>query len=159
MPKLNIYLDTSVISAYFDFRKPVRQLMTQKWFQNELKRFSPYVSTLVLDEIGAHPQKDVRREMLDLVDAHGLQLLEINEDILKMAAAYRKDIIPREMNDSIHLAAASFYKLDAVVSWNFKHMVNLATIKAIHNLNRAKGLAPVEIVTIEHLGGDKYGSL
>ena len=57
------------------------------------------------------------------------------------------------------MAMASFYKLDAIASWNFKHIVNLTTIKAIHNLNRSKGLAPVEIVTIEHLGGDKYGSL
>ena len=159
MSKLKVYLDTSVISAYFDFRKPVRQLVTQKWFQNDLRGLSPYVSSLVLEEIGAHPDAAVRREMLELIDVHDLRLLEVNEDILEMAAIYREDVIPKETNDSIHLAVASFYRLDAVVSWNFKHMVNLATIKAIHDLNRAKGLAPVEIVTIEHLGGDKYGSL
>ena len=159
MPKLKVYLDTSVISAYFDFRKPVRQLVTQKWFQNDFKNISPYISSLVVEEIGAHPEIIIRREMLELINAHNLQLLEVNEDIFEMAAGYRKDIIPKEINDSIHLAAASFYKLDAIASWNFKHIVNLTTIKAIHNLNRSKGLAPVEIVTIEHLGGDKYGSL
>lgn len=159
MSKLKIYLDTSIISAYFDFRKPVRRLVTQKWFQKEVKIHSPYVSSLVLEEIGAHPDQTVRREMLELIEAHNLQLLEVNEDILKMAAIYRKNVIPKEINDSIHLAAASFYRLDAVVSWNFKHMVNLATIKAIHDLNHSRGLAPVEIVTIEQLGGDKYGNL
>ena len=85
--------------------------------------------------------------------------MEINDDILKIAAMYRKKAIPNEINDSIHLAAASYYKLDAVVSWNFKHIVNLKTIKAIHDVNSVHGLSSVEIITIENLGGDKYGSL
>jgi cytochrome bd-type quinol oxidase subunit 1 len=32
--KTKLYLDTSIPSAYFDTSKPVRQLMTQKWFEN-----------------------------------------------------------------------------------------------------------------------------
>jgi predicted nucleic acid-binding protein len=51
MMKLKIYLDTSVISAYFDFRKPIRQLITQKWIQYNAKEFEIFISTLVLDEI------------------------------------------------------------------------------------------------------------
>ncbi len=159
MSKLKVYLDTSVISAYFDFRKPVRQLMTQKWFQNDLENISPYISSLVVEEIGDHPDVVIRREMMEFIDRHELSLLEVNDNILEIAAIYRKNIIPHEINDSIHLATVAFYKLDAVASWNFKHIVNLATIKAIHNLNRLKGLASVEIVTIENLGGNKYGSL
>lgn len=46
-----IYLDTSVISAYFDYQKPVRQLITQKWTQQNAKEFDLFVSTLVLEEI------------------------------------------------------------------------------------------------------------
>ena len=159
MPKPRIYLDTSVISAYFDPRKPVRQRMTQKWFQYELKDLIPYASTLVVEEIGAHPNESIRRAMLDLIDGNGVRILEINEDVLKIAAAYRKNVIPKEINDSVHLAVAAHYRLDAVVSWNFKHIVNLKTIKAIHEINRQKGLAQVEIVSIENLGGDKYGGL
>ncbi len=97
--------------------------------------------------------------MLVVIDQNAIQVLGINEVILNTAAAYRKKVIPQEINDSIHLAVAAYYKLDAVVSWNFKHIVNLKTIKAIHDVNRAERLVPVEIVTIENLGGDKYGSL
>jgi predicted nucleic acid-binding protein len=159
MARLKIYLDTSILSAYFDLRKPMRQLMTQKWFQNDFKNLSPFISTLVLEEINAHPDETVKNEMLDLVDRHAIQVLEINNAVLKIAAAYRKKVIPQEINDAIHLSVAAYYKLDAVVSWNFKHIVNLKTIKVIHDVNRVEGLAPVEIVTIENLGGDKYGSL
>ena len=159
MSKPKIYLDTSIISAYFDLRKPVRQMMTQKWFRHELKDLTPYASTLVIEEIGAHPDESIRRVMLDLIDRNEVRILEISEDVLRIAASYRKNVIPKEINDSIHLAVAAHYRLDAVVSWNFKHIVNLKTIKAIHEINRQKGLAQVEIVSIENLGGDRYGSL
>jgi len=157
--KLKIYLDTSILSAYFDMRKPARQLMTQKWFQNDLKSLSAFISTLVLEEINAHPDEAIKDEMLSLINRNSIQVLEIDDVVLKIAAAYRKKVIPQETNDSIHLAVAAYYKLDAVVSWNFKHIVNLKTIKSIHDVNRLEGLTPVEIITIENLGGDKYGSL
>jgi len=69
MEKSDIYLDTSVLSAYFDMRKPARQLMTQKWFQNDLKNFLPYMSTLVLEEINDTPEKELRDKMLNLAAA------------------------------------------------------------------------------------------
>ena len=50
--KLKIYLDTSVISAHFDFKKPVRQLITQKWFEDEIVRYESFISDTVLQEIG-----------------------------------------------------------------------------------------------------------
>jgi len=159
MEKSDIYLDTSVLSAYFDMRKPARQLMTQKWFQNDLKNFLPYMSTLVLEEINDTPEKELRDKMLNLAEQHSIDVFEINDDIYKIAAAYRKKVIPDETNDSIHLAVGAYNKMDAIVSWNFKHIVNLKTIQGIHEVNRAYGLAPVEIITIENLGGDKYGSL
>ena len=82
-------------------------------------------------------------------------MLELNDEIFSIAKDYRKKVISREVNDSIHLAVAAYYNLDAVVSWN----VNLKTIKVIHAINLNKGLNSVEIVTVENLGGDKYGTL
>ena len=156
---LKIYLDTSVLSAYFDLRKPMRQLITQKWFQNDLKKYNSYISTLVLQEIGAHPDDQKKAELLSLVDQYSINVLELNDGIFDIAASYRKKVIPKEINDSLHLATAAFYKLDAIVSWNFKHIVNLKTIKMIHVINLTKEMSPIEIVSLENLGGDKYGSL
>ena len=156
---LKVYLDTSVLSAYFDLRKPARQLMTQKWFQNDLEKLLPFVSSLVIEEIQAHPKEAIKNEILDLIERSAIRILEIDEKILKIADIYRKKVIPKEVSDSIHLATASYYRMDAVVSWNFKHIVNLKTIKAIHDINRAQGLVPIEIITIEQLGGNSYGSL
>ena len=65
MKKMRIYLDTSIISAYFDYRKPVRQLITQKWFQNDIKNFESFISSLVIQEINNN--KDIEN-----ITAHSL---------------------------------------------------------------------------------------
>jgi len=37
--KTKLYLDTSIPSAYFDFSKPARQLITQQWFKHETRKY------------------------------------------------------------------------------------------------------------------------
>ena len=61
--------------------------------------------------------------------------------------------------DTVHIAIASYYAIDAIVSWNFRHIVNLKTMKAIHEINREQQYQDIQILTIENLGGDQYGTL
>ncbi len=159
MMKSKIYLDTSVISAYFDFRKPIRQLITQKWIQYNAKEFEIVISTLVLDEIENNTDHILLNNMLNLINMLSLSVLETDDDILKLADTYRKYILPKEINDTIHIALASYYGLDAIVSWNFRHIVNLKTMKAINDVNREQKHPIIQIPTVENLGGDQYGNL
>lgn len=89
---LKIYLDTSVISAYFDFRKPVRQLITQKWAQQNAKEFDLFVSTLVLEEIDRNTDWELREKMLNLLNSLSISVLEVNDEIFKLASIYREYI-------------------------------------------------------------------
>lgn len=159
MKKMKIYIDTSIISAYFDYRKPLRQLITQKWFQFEINNFSPYISTLVLQEIGNNTNSDLANNMLKLIDDNSFSILEINKDVIELSEIYRKEVIRKEINDSIHIAVASINTLDAIISWNFKHIVNLKTINKIHSINLRHQYGIIEIMTPENLGGDKYANL
>jgi hypothetical protein len=43
------------------------------------------------------------------------------------------------MDDSQHIAYACVYSCDMVVSWNFKHMVNLKTISGVKSVNALAG--------------------
>lgn len=156
---LKIYLDTSVISAYFDFQKPVRQLITQKWAQQNAKEFDLFVSTLVLEEIDKNIDHELREKMLNLLNSLSISILEVNDEIFKLASIYREYILPQEINDTVHIAIASYYAIDAIVSWNFKHIVNLKTMKAIHEINRKQQYQDIQILTLENLGGDQYGAL
>jgi hypothetical protein len=37
--KNKLYLDTTIPSAFFDTSKPMRQLITQKWFEKDAKNY------------------------------------------------------------------------------------------------------------------------
>jgi predicted nucleic acid-binding protein len=154
-----IYLDTSVISAYFDYQKPVRQLITQKWTQQNAKEFDLFVSTLVLEEIDKNTDLELKEKMLNLLDSLSISILEVNDEIFKLASIYRDHTLPQEINDTVHIAIASYYSIDAIVSWNFRHIVNLKTMKMIHEINRKQQYQNIQILTLENLGGDQYGTL
>ena len=159
MKKMRIYLDTSIISAYFDYRKPVRQLITQKWFQNDIKNFESFISSLVIQEINNNKDIELKENMFDMIIEHNFSVLDIDNESLSLAENYRKEVIKKEINDSIHIAIATINSLDAVVSWNFKHIVNLKTINTIHSINLLHNYKIVQIMTPENLGGNVYANL
>lgn len=60
------------------------------------------------------------------------------------------------MDDATHVAAASVIGADAIVSWNFKHIVRVARIRQYNAVNIARGYKPLTIVTpIEMIHEDK----
>lgn len=70
-----------------------------------------------------------------------------------LATAYLKAGVVGErwLDDATHVAAATIARADAIVSWNFRHIVRLDKIKAYNQVNLAKGygiltiLSPVEV--------------
>ncbi len=156
---MKLFLDTSILSAYFDISKPLRQLVTVKRIKNDITSFEIFVSELVLQEIENNSNQDLKDKMFTLLDSMSPIILEIEEEVIVLAQKYRDKIIKNEINDSIHIATASVNKLDAIVSWNFRHIVNLKTMNAIHEINRENQYHTLEIVSIENLGGDSYGNI
>ncbi len=154
-----IFLDTSVISAYFEGRKPDRQVITQKWIQHDLNNYEAFVSNLVIEEIENTSNGQLRDDMLDLIESNHLIVVDVDDEMRALASRYRERAIPDEKNDSIHIATATCRGLEAVASWNFRHMVNLDTVTAIHLVNQENGYGIIEIVSLLQLGGDEYGTL
>ena len=54
-------------------------------------------------------------------------------------------------NDALHLAVAVVHDVDAVVSWNFEHLVRLATRLGVNGLNKMLGYRDIEIVSPEEV--------
>lgn len=75
------------------------------------------------------------------------------EEIEFLSEAYvREGAIPRKnILDAYHIAYATAYGIDAIVSWNFKHIVKLKTKKMVNGINLKLGYHEVEICSPEEV--------
>ncbi|GHT48987.1 hypothetical protein AGMMS49936_11650 [Endomicrobiia bacterium] len=53
----------------------------------------------------------------------------------------------KSKNDASHIAVATVNNCNAIVSWNFKHMVNLRAITAVDATNIKEGYWPLRILS------------
>ncbi|MFH1824828.1 MAG: PIN domain-containing protein [Candidatus Firestonebacteria bacterium] len=161
MMKNKLYLDTSIPNAYFDNRVPLRQLITQKWFQNDMQDYSVCISALVLEEISMIEEKDLRENLINIVMSSNPIVHEIDKISIRLADLYlKKEAIPRkENNDALHIAIAVVNSIPFLASWNFKHIVKARTIYAINEINLKHKYGLIEIGSLEIYGGAKYGNL
>ena len=159
--KIKLYLDTSIPSAYYDTSKPVRQLVTQKWFENKASLYDLYMSVTAIEEIDEIGNIVKRQNIRDLIFAYDVKILELSEESLKLADDYLKEgAVPRsEPEDAYHVAIASVNRLDALASWNFKHIVSLNPIRKVHKINIKHGYPIIGIGSLELFGGAEYGNL
>ena len=57
--------------------------------------------------------------------------------------------------DCIHVAAATIYRADSIVSWNFRHIVRLDKIRAFNAVNLAQGYGVVTILSPKEVNLDE----
>jgi hypothetical protein len=65
--------------------------------------------------------------------------------LLREAYINARIVSRRWVDDATHVAAATFARVDAIVSWNFKHIVRLDRIKAYNEVNTAMGYGVLTI--------------
>jgi len=140
-----IYLDTSVPSAYYDNEKPERQEQTKEFWKN-LKNQEVFISELVENELGQVEDDDFKRKLLNLISKY--KVLKVNKEVENLANEYMKEkIIPeRFRNDALHIAVAVVNNVKFLISWNFKHLVNIKTRHMVNLVNIKKEYGNVEII-------------
>ncbi|MEK6647191.1 MAG: PIN domain-containing protein [Candidatus Firestonebacteria bacterium] len=159
--KFKLYLDTSILSAYFDYGKPIRQLITQKWFENEAQYYELYISVITIEEVERVQNISKKDNIKKLIVDYDMKILELSEEAKNLANEYIKEVaIPRsEPEDAYHIAIAVVNKTEGLASWNFKHIVSLNSISKIHKINKLLNYLIIEIGSLEIFGGAKYGNL
>ena len=159
--KTRLYLDTSVPSSFFDSSKPVRQLVTQKWFENESSEYLLVSSVVAIEEIGRMKNLEKRASILSLFSEYNIEILDITDTSRRLAQIYiEKGAIPSsEIEDAQHIAIAIENRIENLVSWNFKHIVSANPIRKVHEVNLREGYQEVVIGSPEVFGGYKYGNL
>ncbi|CAN5600797.1 hypothetical protein BH18ACI3_BH18ACI3_17190 [soil metagenome] len=148
--KLSLYLETSVIGAYLDNGDPLRRDLTIRWFEHELSEYQVYSSILVQRELERIDEPH-RTGYLKIVKP--FERLELAEEVAILAEGYiSRGIFHRKfMADAVHVALASFHKIDYLVTWNFGHLANVRKQARVRLFNTAAGFYSPVIVTPEFL--------
>ena len=148
--KLSIYLETSVIGAYLDNTDQFRRDLTIRWFEHELSEYKAYSSILVQREFERIDEPH-RTGYLKIIQ--DLDRLELSEEVAILAEGYiSRGIFHRKfLADAVHVALASFHKIDYLVTWNFGHLANVRKQARVRLFNAAAGFFSPSIVTPEFL--------
>lgn len=148
-----VYTDTSVIGGSEDseFRDASRQLLEA--FQRG--DMTLVISELTLRELEAAPV--AVRDALGRIRPDLIEVLRVSPEAEDLAAAYIADgaVGPRMRADALHIAVATVARVDVLVSWNFKHIVNLTRIRAYNAVNLKRGYPLLEIRTPREIVEDE----
>lgn len=158
MKKLKVYLDTSVISYLLQDDAPEKMQETRAlWEMFEEDKYDVFLSQVTLDELNKchEPKKSV---MADYLKKINYTLLELTPEVLKVTNKIIEDGIlsPKSITDCQHIAAAVVNGCDCILSWNFKHMVNLKTIRGVRKVAEIQGYESIDIIQpTALLGGEE----
>jgi predicted nucleic acid-binding protein len=140
--KPRLYLENSVISMYFQDNAIYLKELTRQFWENKLSYFNVFVSEVVLDEIRATEDVELRNALIELIE--DFEVLELTDDMIELANTYLKHRrMPR--GDALHLASASISEINFLVTWNLKHLYKRGTQEAIQEIN-ARLMIPVPII-------------
>ncbi|NCO55501.1 MAG: PIN domain protein [Bacteroidetes bacterium CG02_land_8_20_14_3_00_31_25] len=140
-----IYIDNSVISGYFDKEFEVA---TKRLFDRIIaKDFDIYFSKVNMAELSLAPK--YIRDIKNLIPTDCYNYLDLSEEANILAETYinEKVLGQASMNDAYHIAIASVNRLDCLISWNFKHIVNFDKIKKFNSINLKLGYPLIDIRT------------
>lgn len=145
-----IYVETTIPSFYYEVRHEpemiARRNWTRDWFDTSSRMKELVTSTAVLMELerGAFPG---RVDAIKLIS--NLTPLAVTSEVEQIVREYiSRLLMPSDPSgDALHLALASYYECDFLVTWNCKHLANANKFDNIARINGILGLAIPKIVT------------
>jgi|694.fasta_scaffold132717_4 hypothetical protein len=157
-PAMRIYLESTIPSYLVarparDLLQAARQQLTRDWWELKRGQHELFSSQVVLDEVAAGEATMARRRLKLLRD---IPLLELS------AAANRlgRDILLSGLlpvsadGDAAHIAVATVHRMDILLTWNCRHIANVALQHRLRRLVEGKGFNLPALATPEEFMGD-----
>jgi predicted nucleic acid-binding protein len=140
---IRYYIDTSVFGGYYDAEF---EEITKKLF-DQIKDLGIKIiySELTKNELINAPEKI--KDFIKGIPDNLFDYVEITDEALDLADKYihEKVVGKTSREDCIHIALATLNRADVLVSWNFKHIVNLTRIRGYNSVNLKTGYPSIEI--------------
>lgn len=150
--RLRIYADTSVIGGCFD---PEFSADSERLFE----QFRAGYHVLVTSDITAAELElapDAVKDVVITVPPENRRVVNMSAEATRLAELYvAAGVVPKWCwTDARHIAVATLSEVDVLVSWNFKHIVNLRRIRGYNAVNAGLGYQQLEIRTPREVAGD-----
>lgn len=141
---LKVYVDTSVIGGCLNDEFSQWSCALFDEFKLGLK--TAVIADITLQELESAPDevKNILSPLSDKID-----YVSFTDEADKLAMAYVQEgvVTPKYLLDAQHIALASVSRIDVLVSWNFKHIVNLNRIRLYNAVNLKTGHPMIDIRT------------
>ncbi len=140
-----VYIDTSVVGGQFDKEFSAD---TIPFFEAVTKGlFVIIVSDLLEAELMRAPEHV--KEFLASLPSQQIESIRLTQEASELADQYitAKVVGQTSRADCQHIAMATLAKADILISWNFKHIVNLDKIRGYNGINYQLGHNMIEIRT------------
>ena len=154
---MRIYIESTIPSYVVarparDLLQAARQQITRDWWDLQREKHELFTSQIVLDEIAAGERAMAERR-LELMA--GLALLISTPDVEALAAdVLQSGLLPATADgDAAHIALATAYGMDILLTWNCRHIANAAIVGRLRKLVAKQGYTLPEIYTPEELIG------
>ncbi|MDR1581344.1 MAG: PIN domain-containing protein [Synergistaceae bacterium] len=150
MKKLRLYLDTSVISHMEAPEVPEKEADTRKlWEDIKSGKYDVTLSELTYAEVDRCPDASKHAFMRAALAEIPNIYVEQNKEAERLSALYVEvgGLSPKSKEDALHIAIATISGCDAILSWNFKHIVNLRAITAVDAVNLKEGYRLIRILS------------
>jgi hypothetical protein len=141
--KQKVYIETTIPSYYYEIRNDseaiAKREWTKHWWDEESNNYELVVSTAVIDEL-EHGNYPTKKETLKLIE--DLQVLKVVDDILDIVNEYiSHKLMPKDpVGDALHLALASYYHCNFLLTWNCRNLANANKFEHIRHINNLLGL-------------------
>lgn len=153
MKRLYVYVDASVVGGCEDIEFAEASLALWRHFIKGT--FIQVLSEHTLRELQGAPES-VRARLLEIPEASQIVLTDTpDSDALADAYLAHGIIGPGSRSDALHVALATIGRVDVLVSWNFKHIVNLGRIRLFNAVNLEQGYGLIEIRTPREVLADE----
>ena len=157
--RAKLYLETTIPSYLVgrpsrDLLVAAHQQVTRDWWESRRLQFELCTSQFVIEEIRAG-DPELANQRLQLLE--DVPLLQTSEEIIEIAECLVSEgPIPRKAaGDAAHIAFATVYGCEYLLTWNCRHIANAELSRSIRRTMERRGYDLPSMCTPEELmGGD-----
>ncbi len=145
------YFDTSVFGGIYD--EEFAEETTLLFEKVSLGKIKCVYSNLTESELSQAPE-NVKSFFQNIKTEHK-EIIAVTPEAFQLGQTYIHEKVVGEtsLNDCIHIALATLSKVDVLVSWNFKHIVNVYRIRGYNSVNLKLGHSTIDIRSPKEIVG------